>query len=93
MLLGITMGSAAALLAGLAMTLAVFLLLPEYADRLGGERLPLFAAVAWALALAVTSAAAFVGELRQRPWRHIAMAGLFLAFCGIVLAYWPKGAD
>ncbi len=36
-LLGIVMGSSVALLAGLAMTLAVFLLMPEFQERLSGE--------------------------------------------------------
>jgi hypothetical protein len=92
-LLGIAMGSAVALLAGLMMTLAVFLLLPEYADRLGAERLPLFAAVGWALLLAVTSAAAFVGELRQRSWRRHAVIVFAAAFGGLVWTYWPSGAN
>jgi hypothetical protein len=90
-LLGIAMGSSVALLAGLLMTLAVFLLLPEYADRLGGERLPLFVAVGWALALAVTSAAAFVGELRQHAWRRFAAGAMVAAVAGLVWTYWPAG--
>lgn len=90
-LLGIAMGSSVALLAGLAMTLAVFMLLPEYSERLGGERLPLFVAVAWALALAVTSAAAFVGELRQHPWRRVAMGAMVAAVAGLAWTYWPAG--
>ena len=90
-LLGIAMGSSVALLAGLLMTLAVFLLLPEYAERLGGERLPLIAAVGWALVLAVTSAVAFVGELRQRAWRRVAIGVMVAAAAGLVWTYWPAG--
>ena len=45
-LIGIVMGSSVALFAGLVMTLVVFLLLPEYRDRLSGEFQPLLAAVA-----------------------------------------------
>ena len=40
-LLGIVMGSSVALLAGLVMTLLVFLLLPEFRERLAPEFRPL----------------------------------------------------
>ena len=88
-LVGIVMGSSVALLAGLVMTLLVFLLLPEFHDRLAGEFRPLLQAIAWAVLLAGASAASFVGLLRSRPWRHLAVLGLLLAAVLVTWSYWP----
>ena len=89
-LLGIVLGSSVALLAGLLMTLLVFLLLPEFRERLSGEFLPLLQAVAWAMLLVGISAAAFIGELRSRRWRILAQLGLVAALTGVAWRYWPK---
>jgi hypothetical protein len=83
------MGSAVALLSGLVMTLLVFLLLPEFHDRLAGEVGPLLQAVAWAALLTAASAAAFVGEIRGRSWRRPAQLILLVALLGIGWRYWP----
>jgi hypothetical protein len=88
-LLGIVMGSSVALLAGLVMTLVVFLLMPEFAERLSGEYVPLLQAIAWAVLLAGTSAASFVGQLKSRPWRFLAQAGLLLSVGLVAWNYWP----
>jgi hypothetical protein len=88
-LIGIVMGSSVALFAGLLMTLVVFLLLPEYRDRLAGELRPLVAAAAWAALLVGVSAAAFVGQLRSRPWRPWAQLGLVAAVLVVGWIYWP----
>ncbi|MEJ0100531.1 MAG: hypothetical protein WDO12_12715 [Pseudomonadota bacterium] len=88
-LLGVVMGSSVALLAGLGMTLAVFLLMPEFHERLSAEFGPLVQAVAWAGLLTATSAAAFVGQLKARPWRLIAQLGLVLSVGVVALKYWP----
>lgn len=89
-LIGIVMGSSVALLAGLLMTLAVFLLLPEYRDRLSGEFQPLLAAVAWAALLVGVSVAAFVGQIKHRPWRLWAQLGLAVAILLVGWNYWPS---
>lgn len=89
-LLGILLGSAAAIFVGLALTLVVYLLLPEYRDRLAGEFPPLLRAVLASGLLSAAAAAAFVGELRGRPWRRIALAVLGLALAGFVAYYWPR---
>lgn len=89
-LLGILMGSLVAIFAGLAMTMAVYLLLPEYHDRLAGERAPLLKAVAWTACLSAVAAMAFIGEIRSRHWRRgvqLALAVLLVAFAA---AYWPR---
>ena len=89
-LLGIIMGSAVAMFAGLAMTGLVYLLLPEYSDRLAGEYRPLWTAVILSGMLATAAAMAFVGELRQRRWRHGAMLALAVFLAGFAAWYWPR---
>ncbi len=83
------MGSAVALLAGLAMTSAVFLLLPEFSERLHAERQPLMVALAWSISLAVVSSAAFVGEVKERPWRRRVQLVLVVLLCAMAWHYWP----
>jgi hypothetical protein len=89
-LIGIVMGSSVALLAGLVMTLAVFLLLPEFQDRLGGEFRPLLQAIAWAVLLTATSASAFVGQLKGSSWRLGAKLALVAAVTLVGWNYWPR---
>jgi hypothetical protein len=87
--IGIVMGSSVALLAGLAMVLAVFLLLPGFDDRLAGEFQPLLQAIAWAVLLTGASVAAFVAQLRLRPWRMPAKLALVGALLLVGWNYWP----
>jgi hypothetical protein len=88
-LLGIVMGSSVALLAGLTMTLVVFLLLPGFQERLSGEYAPLLRAVAWAALLTATSVAAFVGQLKVRSWRLAAQLALVVTLGLVARTYWP----
>jgi hypothetical protein len=88
-LLGIVMGSSVALLSGLTMTLVVFLLMPEFKERLSDEYIPLLQAIAWAVLLAGTSAAAFVGQLKSRPWRFLAQVALLASVGLMAWNYWP----
>ncbi|MEO8315555.1 MAG: hypothetical protein ABI645_12270 [Pseudomonadota bacterium] len=88
-LIGVVMGSSVALLCGLLMVLAVFLLLPEFHERLTGEFMPLLQAIAWAVLLAGTSAAAFLGQLRGSPWRRHAQLALGGAVLLVGWIYWP----
>jgi hypothetical protein len=87
--IGVVMGSAVALFAGLTMVLAVFLLLPGFSERLAGEFQPLLQAIAWAALLVGASAAAFMGQLRVRPWRRYAQLALAGALLLIGWHYWP----
>ena len=84
------MGSAVALLAGLVMTLLVFLLLPEFHERLSGEFRPLLIAIAWAVLLTGTSALAFVAQLTEKPWRIGAQLALAIAVLLVGWNYWPS---
>jgi MFS superfamily sulfate permease-like transporter len=89
-LLGIVMGSALSLFVGLFMTLVVYLLLPEFHDRLSGEFRPLIVATAWTFTLTMASTAAFAAQVRSKPWRRTAYALLIAAVAGIVWSYWPR---
>jgi hypothetical protein len=88
-LLAIVAGSALALAVCLAMTGMVFLLLPEYSARLAGERAPLLTGLLWSWALTAVSAASFVGELRQRPWRALPQLALLGFVAVLAWRYWP----
>lgn len=88
MFLGIVMGSTVSIAVGLAMTIIVFLFLPEYADRLSGEFGPLLSYFAATGLLAALSVAAFVGEIRSRSWRRGAQSVLGLALLSVVAWYW-----
>jgi hypothetical protein len=88
-LIGIVMGSSVALFAGLFMTLLVFLLLPEFHDRLAGEFKPLLQAIAWAALLTAASVAAFLGQLQVRPWRGYAHLALLATVFLVGWSYWP----
>jgi hypothetical protein len=88
-LLGILMGSSVALLAGLVMTLSVFLLLPEFHERLQGEFRPLLQAIAWAVLLTGVSVAAFFATLRSRSWRIQAQLAMVAAMVLVGWHYWP----
>lgn len=89
-LIGIVMGSSVALTAGLIMTLLVFLLLPEFHERLSGEFLPLGKAIAWAVLLTATSASAFWSQVKKRPWRVYALLAMLATMLVVGVYYWPE---
>ena len=89
-LLGIVLGSAAALAVSLTMTGVVFLLLPEYSARLAPEKMPLLTALAWSWLLALAAAASFVGELKGHAWRRAAQAIVLMVLVGLAWRYWPR---
>jgi hypothetical protein len=88
-LLGIVLGSAVAIFVGLAMTFVVYMLLPEFRDRLSGEFAPLLRAIAWTAVVSAAAAAAFVSELRQHRARR-ALLVVLVAVVGLFgWTYWP----
>jgi putative flippase GtrA len=89
MFLGVIMGSAVAMAAGLILTLIVLLAVPEYAERISDEFLPLLRAIAGTLALAVLSALAFYGELRELRWRRLALIALAGSLSLAAWLNWP----
>lgn len=88
-LIAIIMGSAVALTVSLSMSAIVFLLLPEYHDRLMPERWPLMKGLLWAWSLTGVGVASFVGELRQRLWRFMPQAALAVMLTALLIIYWP----
>lgn len=88
-LIGIVTGSAVALTLSLTMSAVVFLLLPQYADRLAPERWPLLKGLLWSWSLAGVGMAAFVGELRHRSWRLYPQLCLAMLLTALGVVYWP----
>lgn len=83
------LGSAVAIFAGLLLTLVVYLLLPEYRDRLSGEFVPLLKASGWAAVLSGSAALAFFSELKALAWRRAAQVCLAVVVVSFAWAYWP----
>jgi hypothetical protein len=88
-LIGIIMGSAIALTVSLSMSAIVFLLLPEYHDRLVPERWPLEKGLLWGWSLSAVGVASFVGELRDRRWRFMPQVALAAMLTALMIIYWP----
>jgi len=84
------MGSTVSLAVGLAMTFIVFLFMPQHADRLSAERIPLLKAILVFTLLSAAAAASFYGELRIRRWRPLAMAAMVALLGVAVWMYWPR---
>lgn len=78
------------MVAGLALTVAVFLLLPEYQERLHGELSPLLAGLAWSVVLAACASAAFFGEIRARAWRRPLQLALVMVMAAMAWNFWPS---
>jgi hypothetical protein len=89
-LLGIVMGSSIAVAVALGMTAVVFLLLPEYHARIDPERMSLYRGLAWSWSLAALGAAAFVGEVRNRPWKRAPQWVLLTLVLLLAWIYWPR---
>jgi hypothetical protein len=89
-LLGIVMGSTVSIAVALLMTGVVFLLLPEFGQRLAEERNPLLTACLLSILLAIVAAASFYGELRLRSWRLGAHGALLVMLAISLWTYWPK---
>ena len=89
-LLGIVMGSTVSIAAALLMTGVVFLLLPEFGQRLAEERNPLLTACLLSIVLATVACSSFYGELRARSWRFAAHGALLVMLGISVWTYWPK---
>jgi hypothetical protein len=89
-LIGIIMGSAVTIAIGLAMVVVVFLSLGAEQPDLTREYGHLMASFSLFFVLSMISSYAFVGVLRERPWRWRAQAGMWLVVAGLVAYYWPR---
>jgi hypothetical protein len=87
---GIVMGSAVTIALGLAMTLAVFMILSGQHPQLTREYGTLLTSFGLFFALALAAAYAFVGVLRRRTWRWYAQAATWVLIAAIGLYYWPR---
>jgi hypothetical protein len=89
-LLGIVMGSTVSIAVALLLTGVVFLLLPEYGERLADERRPLLLACLLSAALATVAATSFYAEAKARRWRFLAHGGLLAMLAIATWTYWPN---
>ena len=89
-LLGIVMGSTVSIAVALLMTGVVFLLLPEYGQRLAEERYPLLTACLLSVFLAAVSGASFYGEVKSLRWRFAAHGALLVMLILSLWTYWPR---
>lgn len=89
-LLGILMGSTVTIAFGLAMVLIIFLILGNEATALQAERGSLLTSIAVFIPLAAISVASFLGDIKQKPWRRLALAGLVAGIGVVAWVYWPK---
>lgn len=90
-LTGIVLGSAASISLVLFMVAAVLAFAAVGGAAIGTEFPALLASAGLFGALAAAAAAAFAGQLRERPWRHAAQALMWLLLAGIAWYYWPAG--
>lgn len=84
------MGSAVTIALGLAMTLAVFLILSGTHPRLAHEYGSLLTSFGLFFVLALAAAYAFIGVLQSRSWRWYAQAATWLMILAIGFHYWPR---
>jgi hypothetical protein len=89
-LLGIVMGSAVSIAVALLLTAVVFLLIPQYAERIADEQAPLTMACALSALLAAVAATSFYGELRSRAWRLRAHLALTAMIAIALWTFWPR---
>jgi hypothetical protein len=89
-LMGIIMGSAVTISIGLAMVLAVYLIMGGDYPVLTREYGSLLVSFGLFLTLAFISAYAFMGVLRQTSWRWYAQAATWLTVAVLTFHYWPK---
>ena len=89
-LIGILLGSVFSISFGLGIVCFVFWVLQDEAPRLLAEFDSLLKSTAIFFVLSVFAGLSFFGSLKQKSWRHLPMAGLWL---GLFLAgryYWPQ---
>jgi hypothetical protein len=89
--LGFVLGSAAAITFALAGTTIVFITLRSEYPRLEDELQPLLISVGLFSLLTLAAGSSFYAELKERPWRRVALATLIVVLVAVA-AYlaWPR---
>lgn len=90
-LTGVILGSAAAISLVLLMVVLTLALSAGQAPEAGREYPALLTASGLFGALAAAAGTAFLGLQRDRGWRWVAQAGMWLLLAGIAWFYWPAG--
>ncbi len=88
-ILGITLGSLVSMAFSLGGVLFVFWILKDESPRFDSEMPELLRSTAIFFGLAALAATGFIGTLKQKPWRHICLAFLWLGLIGTTWYYWP----
>jgi hypothetical protein len=88
-LTGVVLGSAASIAFVLAMVVVIFAFTAAQQPAVGREYPGLLVTAGLFAVLAAMAGAAFVGLQRERPWRWIAQALMWLALAAIGWYYWP----
>lgn len=86
----IVLGSAVTITLGLAMVLAVFLILGSEYARPVLELRRLLVTLGLFFVLAGVAATAFRGVMYTRPWRYGAQAAMWLTVLVLGYYYWPR---
>lgn len=88
-ILGIVLGSVFSIALGLGIVLLVFGLRQGEDSRYALELPELATATILFSVASAVAALAFLGSLRERAWRHWALAGVVAGLVGIGVYYWP----
>jgi hypothetical protein len=88
-LTGIVLGSAASIALVLAMVVVIFAVTAAQQPSVSREYPGLLLTAGLFAVLAAAAGAAFVGLQRERPWRWIAQAVMWLTVAAIAWHYWP----
>jgi FtsH-binding integral membrane protein len=90
-LIGIIMGSAFTLFAGLTLTWVTLLFVPkDEAGELFGEQATLRIAIAVFGTVSAIAGLSFYAQLRERRWRPAAHIATVLSLGVAIWVYWPK---
>lgn len=86
----IIFGSTAAITFGLGGVLVIFLVLKGRYPEMSGEFPALLRSSVLFAALAGVSGASLFSLLKERRWRWLAQAAMWLVIAGIAVLYWPR---
>lgn len=90
MILGITLGSLVSIAFSLGAVLLVFWFLQDESPRFDSELPELLRSTVIFFVLAGIAAAAFIGTLKNKRWRHGCLAFLWCGLVGTGWYYWPS---